>query len=61
MFDRNKKTQLIGCKLTPEEYNYIAEFAAEHDMTISNLIIYSVAEYMARKIVKEENDKEENK
>lgn len=54
MFDRNKKTQLIGCKLTPEEYNYIAEFAAEHNMTISNLIVHSVAEYMARKIVKEE-------
>ena len=55
MFDRNKKTQLIGCKLTPEEYNYIAEFAAEHNMTISNLIVHAVAEYMARKIVKEQN------
>ena len=55
MFDRKKKNQFIGCKLTTEEYNYIAEFAAEHNMTISNLIVHSVAEYMARKIVNEEN------
>lgn len=60
MFDRKKKTQLIGCKLTPEEYYYIAEFAAEHNMTISNLIVHSVAEYIARKVVEEENNKEEN-
>lgn len=62
MFERGKKkTEFIGAKLTPEEYWYISEFAAEHNMTISNLIVHSVAEYMARKIVKEENDKEENK
>jgi hypothetical protein len=61
MFDRKRKTEFIGCKLTPEEYNYIAEFAAEHNMTISNLIVHSVAEYMARKIVKEENMEEEDK
>ena len=58
MFDRKRKTEFIGCKLTPEEYNYIAEFAAEHDMTTSNLIVHSVAEYMARKIVKEQNMEE---
>ncbi len=59
MFDRKKKTQFIGCKLTEEEYYYIAEFASEHGMTISNLIVHSVAEYIARKVV-EENNKEEN-
>ena len=61
MFDRKKKNQFIGCKLTDEEYYYIAEFAAEHNMTISNLIVHSIAEYMARKIVEEENMKEEDK
>lgn len=58
MFERKKKTEFIGCKLTPEEYFYIAEFASEHGMTISNLIVHSIAEYMARKIV-DENEKEE--
>lgn len=61
MFDRKKKNQFIGCKLTDEEYYYIAEFASEHGMTISNLIVHSVAEYMARKIVEEEQEKEEDK
>lgn len=59
MFERKKKTQFIGCKLTDEEYYYIAEFASEHGMTISNLIVHSIAEYMARKIVEE--NKEEGK
>lgn len=59
MFDRKKKTQFIGCKLTEEEYYYIAEFASEHGMTVSNLIVHSVAEYIARKVVEEENNKEE--
>lgn len=60
MFERGKKkTEFIGAKLTPEEYWYISEFAAEHNMTISNLIVHSVAEYMARKIVDE--NKEEDK
>lgn len=59
MFDRKKKNQFIGCKLTDEEYYYIAEFASEHGMTISNLIVHSVAEYIARKVV-EENNKEED-
>ena len=59
MFERKKKTEFIGCKLTPEEYYYIAEFASEHGMTISNLIVHSVAEYIARKVV-EENNKEED-
>lgn len=60
MFDRKKKNQFIGCKLTDEEYYYIAEFASEHGMTISNLIVHSIAEYMARKIVEEENKEEDN-
>lgn len=60
MFDRKKKNQFIGCKLTDEEYYYIAEFASEHGMTISNLIVHSIAEYMARKIVEEENKEEIN-
>lgn len=60
MFVRGKKkTEFIGCKLTKEEFEYISEFAAEHNITISNLIVHSIAEYMARKIV-EENNKEEN-
>ena len=61
MFERKKKTQFIGCKLTDEEYWYISEFASEHGMTVSNLIVHSVAEYIARKVVEEENNKEENK
>lgn len=60
MFERVRKTEFIGCKVTPEEYYYISSFASEHEMTISNLIVHSVAEYMARKIV-EENNKEEDK
>lgn len=60
MFVRGKKkTEFIGCKLTKEEYYYIAEFASEHGMTISNLIVHSVAEYMARKIVEENNKEDE--
>lgn len=58
MFERQKKSEFIGCKVTPEEYYYISSFASEHEMTISNLIVHSVAEYMARKIV-EENEKED--
>lgn len=60
MFERQKKSEFIGCKVTPEEYYYISSFASEHEMTISNLIVHSVAEYMARKIV-EENEKEDEK
>lgn len=59
MFERARKTEFIGCKLTPEEYYYISEFASEHGMTISNLIVHSIVEYMARKIVEEENNKED--
>ena len=59
MFERGKKkTEFIGAKLTPEEYYYISSFAEENNMTISTLIIYSIAEYMARKIV-EDNEKED--
>ena len=61
MFERQKKSEFIGCKVTPEEYYYISSFASEHGMTISNLIVHSVAEYMARKIVQDENEKEEDK
>ena len=60
MFERGKKkTEFIGAKLTPEEYYYISSFAEENNMTISTLIIYSIAEYMARKIVEQEKEKEE--
>lgn len=59
MFERARKTEFIGCKLTPEEYYYIAEFASEHGMTISNLIVHSVAEYIARKVVEENNKEDE--
>lgn len=58
MFERARKTEFIGCKLTPEEYYYIAEFASEHGMTISNLIVHSVAEYIARKVVEENKEDE---
>lgn len=60
MFDRKKKNQFIGCKLTDEEYFYIAEFASERGMTISNLIVHAVAEYIAREVTKENNNKEED-
>ena len=59
MFERARKTEFIGCKLTPEEYYYIAEFASEHGMTISNLIVHSVAEYIARKVVDENKEEDE--
>ena len=59
MFERARKTEFIGCKLTPEEYYYIAEFASEHGMTISNLIVHSVAEYVARKVVEENKEEDE--
>lgn len=59
MFERARKTEFIGCKLTPEEYYYIAEFASEHGMTISNLIVHSVAEYIARKVVEENKEEDE--
>ena len=59
MFDRKKKNQFIGCKLTDEEYFYIAEFASERGMTISNLIVHAVAEYIAREVTKENNNNKE--
>lgn len=60
MFVRGKKkTEFIGCKLTKEEFEYVSEFASEHNITISNLIVHSIAEYMARKLVEEENNKED--
>lgn len=60
MFERVKKSEFIGCKVTPEEYYYISSFASEHGMTISNIIVHAVAEYIAREVTKDENNKEEN-
>ena len=54
MFDRQPKDRIIGARVTKEEYDLIAEFAAELDTSISNIIIHSVAEYIAKRVTQQE-------
>ena len=61
MFDRAKKTHLIGAKVTQEEYNIINEFAKEFNISISNIIIHGVAENMARRVVEKNGKNKEAK
>ena len=65
MFDRQPKDRIIGARVTKEEYDLIAEFAADLDTSISNIIIHSVAEYIARTTVTQQeqimNNNEEEK
>ena len=63
MFDRQPKDRIIGARVTKEEYDLIAEFAADLDTSISNIIIHSVAEYIAKRVTQQEqimdNEEEE--
>ena len=54
MFDRQPKDRIIGARVTKEEYDSIAEFAADLDTSISNIIIHSVAEYIAKRVTQQE-------
>ena len=54
MFDRQPKDRIIGARVTEEEYDLIAEFAADLDTSISNIIIHSVAEYIAKRVTQQE-------
>ena len=54
MFDRQPKDSIIGARVTKEEYDLIAEFAADLDTSISNIIIHSVAEYIAKRVTQQE-------
>ena len=54
MFDRQPKDRIIGARVTKEEYDLIAEFAADLDTSISNIIIHSVAEYLAKRVTQQE-------
>ena len=54
MFDRQPKDRIIGARVTKEEYDLIAEFAANLDTSISNIIIHSVAEYIAKRVTQQE-------
>ena len=56
MFDRQPKDRIIGARVTKEEYDLIAEFAADLDTSISNIIIHSVAEYIARTTVTQQEN-----
>lgn len=56
MFDRQPKDRIIGARVTKEEYDLIAEFAADLDTSISNIIIHSVAEYIARATVAQQEN-----
>ena len=54
MFDRQPKDRIIGARVTKEEYDLIAEFAADLDTSISKIIIHSVAEYIAKRVTQQE-------
>ena len=54
MFDRQPTDRIIGARVTKEEYDLIAEFAADLDTSISNIIIHSVAEYIAKRVTQQE-------
>lgn len=54
MFDRQPKDRIIGARVTKEEYDLIAEFATDLDTSISNIIIHSVAEYIAKRVTQQE-------
>ena len=54
MFDTQPKDRRIGARVTKEEYDLIAEFAADLDTSISNIIIHSVAEYIAKRVTQQE-------
>ena len=56
MFDRQPKDKIIAARVTQEEFDLILEFASEHDISISNIVIRSVAEYIARTTVAQQEN-----
>ena len=60
MFDRQPKDKIIAARVTQEEFDLILEFASEHDISISNIVIRSVAEYIARTTVTQQEQIMEN-
>ena len=54
MFDRQLKDQIIAARVTQEEFDLILDFASEHDISISNIVIHSVAEYIAKRVTQQE-------
>ena len=64
MFDRQPKDKIIAARVTQEEFDLILDFASEHDISISNIVIHSVAEYIAKRVTQQEqimNNNEEEK
>lgn len=56
MFDRQPKDKIIAARVTQEEFDLILDFASEHDISISNIVIHSVAEYIARATVAQQEN-----
>ena len=54
MFDRQPKDKIIAARVTHEEFDLILDFASEHDISISNIVIHSVAEYIAKRVTQQE-------
>ena len=62
MFDRQPKDKIIAARVTQEEFDLILDFASEHDISISNIVIHSVAEYISKRVTQEQimdNNEEE--
>ena len=56
MFDRQPKDRIIAARVTQEEFDLILEFASEHNISISNIVVHAVAEYIARAVTQQEKD-----
>ena len=56
MFDRQPKDKIIAARVTQEEFDLILDFAAENNISISNIVIHSVAEYIARATVAQQEN-----
>lgn len=56
MFDRQPKDRIIAARVTQEEFDIILEFASEHKISISNIVVHAVAEYIARAVTQQEKD-----
>ena len=58
MFDRQPNDRIIAARVTQEEFDIILDFASEHKISISNIVVHAVAEYIARATVAQENLKD---
>ena len=56
MFDRQPKDKIIAARVTQEEFDLILEFASEHNISISNIVVHAVAEYIARAVTQQEKE-----